>query len=95
MKTKKGQATVEAILLMVTLLGIAMLVLQDGMKAGGWMKELVGTPGQYIRGMSIAGAWQKCQIPPSAGSSGSCAAITEHPNQSSVKGLQAKGDDST
>ncbi len=94
MNKKKGQATVEAILLMVLLMGIAKVVIEDGMKTGGWMRTLVDAPGNHIRGMSIAGAWIECDTPPVPPSASSgCPAMNEHPNQGGPGGkhLQVQG----
>ena len=80
---KKGQAVIESVLLMMLLFAMVMFVLKIGMKDNEWMKTIVGTPGKYIRGMSIAGVWEECEtppVPPSSGGGG-CSAMREHPNQ--------------
>lgn len=96
---KKGQATVESVLLMVLLLSLATLILKTTMYDDGndenWIKKIVGTPGAYIRGMSIAGVWKECkdisQFP--AQISNCSAAIAHHPNHIENSILQTTGQD--
>lgn len=89
---KKGQATLESVLLMVMLLSLATIILKT-MNDGEWMKKIMETPGNYIRGMSIAGVWKPCEdlsnFPERVGN---CFAIRHHPNHISASILQVKGD---
>ena len=90
-RKQKGQATVETVLLMVILLGIATLILKEGGEPRHWMKTIVGTPGKYIRGMSIAGVWKECaDINLCPGKIIGCDAIDFHPNGED-KTLQVQG----
>ena len=88
MDKKKGQATVEAVLLLVLLVSLTILIIQTTMHDGEWMKKIIEAPGNHIRGMSIAGTWKPCADFPSNCS----AAINEYPTQE-LKTLQVQGDD--
>lgn len=94
MNKKKGQATLESILLLVILVSLTIFIIQETMRGGEWMKKIIDAPGNHIRGMSIAGVWKKCKNPPIPPSStGGCSAMDEHPNQE-VNTLQVEGEDS-
>ncbi|MDE0150921.1 MAG: hypothetical protein OXK80_00270 [Bdellovibrionales bacterium] len=94
MNKKKGQATLESILLLVILVSLSIFIIQETMRDGEWMKKIIDAPGNHIRGMSIAGVWQKCENPPIPPSStGECSAMGAHPNQE-MNTLQGKGEDS-
>ena len=90
-RKQKGQATVETVLLMVILLGIASLILTEGGNPRNWMETIVGTPGKYIHGMSIAGVWKICEDISGFPNSIDCSAMREHPNQE-AKILQVEGE---
>ena len=94
MNKKKGQATLESVLLLVVLVSLTMLIIQKTMRGEEWMKKIIEAPGNHIRGMSIAGAWVKCQNPPVPPSSaGGCSiAMEKHPNQN-IHTLQTQGED--
>ena len=89
---KKGQATLESVLLMVMLLSLATLILKTTMHDKGWIKTIVGTPGAYIRGMSIAGVWKRCQNISQFPAQINCSAINEHPNHKEDSVLQVQGE---
>ena len=90
---KKGQATIESVLLMLMLLSLATLILKTTMRDGEWIKKIVGTPGAYIRGMSIAGVWKKCEnISQFPAQISNCSAIADHPNHIENSVLQTKGE---
>jgi len=94
MVKKKGQATLEAVLLLVMLVSLTIFVIQKTMHDGEWMKKIIEKPGNHIRGMSIAGVWVKCENPPVPPTpSVNCDAVDEHPNQSR-NNLQTRGEDS-
>ena len=57
---KKGQATLESMLLIVVLLGFTLFVF-DFMKQEELMMEIVDGPAQYIKGMAQSGVWDKAQ----------------------------------
>ena len=91
-KKKKGQATVESVLLIVMLVNLGILILQTTMRGEGWIKKIVGTPGAYIRGMSIAGVWEPCENISSFPANIDCSAMDKHPNHEENNVLQVKGE---
>ena len=72
-KNKKGQATVEAVLLVVIVVAVVSLV-SNFMKSNEVFKSLVYTPWQSMSGMLQNGAWGPPENTNSA-----------HPNQSDQK----------
>ena len=60
--SKRGQAVIESILIMVVLFGLTQLVfnVMKGQQGGeSWMSQLVGAPSSYLKSMARSGVWEK------------------------------------
>jgi hypothetical protein len=56
MKRESGQMTIEAILLMTVILGVALMISSE-FREKKYLYKLVGGPWDYIQGMMESGVW--------------------------------------